>query len=115
MLPAQAWDGEGDLGQGLAAQDDVGAAVLRRLVADHGEAIVARLELLGLVVLALGRPPPPLLVHVGTMGGVHQADDRVVDMGVEFHAVDELRPAAHHAGKHRRRHVGTRPRSGDRS
>ena len=48
MLPAQAGQPEADLGQGFAAQEGVGAGVLRGLVPHHGEARLARLEALGL-------------------------------------------------------------------
>ena len=106
MLPAKAGQAKGDLGLWRAAEDRIGAAVARRGVAGHGEPIVPRLEALFLVIEALGRAPPPLLVHVGPVRGVHQADDRVIDMAVEVHPLNELRPAAHHALKARRRHHG---------
>jgi hypothetical protein len=72
-------------------------------VADHREALLARLEALGFLVLAGLGAPPPLLMHVGAVGGVHETHDGVVDVGVEVHAVDQLRPAADHALEHRRR------------
>ena len=47
-------------------------------------------------------PPPPLLVHEGAVGGVHQADDGVIDVAVEVHGFDQSGAAAHdlyHAGQ----------------
>ena len=46
-----------------------------------------------------GGPPPPLLMHIGAVGRVHQADDGMVDMGVEIHRLDHLRIAPDDAGK----------------
>ena len=106
MLPAIAGQAEGDLGRRGAAEDPVGPAVRRGGVADHGEAVLARLEGLGLLMHRLCRPPPPLLMHIGAVGGVHQTDDGVVDMGVEIHPFDHLRPATHDAREQGRLVVG---------
>ncbi len=69
---------------------------------DHGEAHLARFERLRLFELFLGRPPPPLLMHIGPVRRVHQADHRVVDMRIEIHRFDNDRLSADHAGQHRR-------------
>ena len=114
MLPAIAGQAEGDLGGRRPAQDAVGAGVRRRRMADHGEALLARLERLGLLVPAMGAAPPPLLMHIGAVGRVHQAHHGVVDMAVEIHPFDQLRVAANHAGKYRRLVVGLRTDCGDR-
>ncbi len=37
--------------------------------------------------------PPPLLMDVRPVGGIHQADDGVVDMAVEIHPLDQARLA----------------------
>lgn len=102
MLPAQARQAEGDLGLGPPAEDGIGPAVARRCVPHHGEASLAGFRPLLLVVFAARRSPPPLPVDVRAVGGVHEADDRLVDVGVEHHAVDQLRPSAHHAREYRR-------------
>ena len=93
---------EGDLGRGRAAQDLVEAAVRRGRMAHHGPAERGRGEGLGLFVHRMFGPPPPLLVDVRAVGGVHQADDGVVDMAVEIHRLDQLGLAADHAGEDRR-------------
>jgi hypothetical protein len=71
-------------------------------VAHHGETHFARLELFGLFELLLGRPPPPLLMHIGPVGRIHQPDDRMVYMRIEIHGLDNDRPASNHARQHRR-------------
>jgi len=106
MLPAIARQAEGDLGRRGPAEDFIRPAVRRRRVADHGEAVLARFKGLGLFMHRLFRPPPPLLMHIGAVGGVHQADDGVIDMGVEIHRLDHLRLAADDAGEEGRLMVG---------
>ena len=71
-------------------------------MAHHGEAVLARFEGLGLFVHRMFGPPPPLLMDIGAVGGVHQADDGVVDVAVEIHRLDQLGLAADHAGEDRR-------------
>ena len=66
-------------------------------MAHHGEAGFARLEALGLLVLAAGGAPPPLPVDVRAVGRVHQPDDGVVDVRAELHAVHQLGRAADRA------------------
>ena len=50
-----------------------------------------------------------MLVDVRAVRGVHQADDGVVDVGVEILPIDEFGPSADDAGKGRRRMVRRRP------
>src|SRR6516165_3593793 len=47
----------------------------------HAEAHGKRLEILLLLVHAVPGTPPPSAVDKGTMGGVHQSDDAVIDTG----------------------------------
>jgi hypothetical protein len=44
-------------------------------------------------------PPPPLLVDIGAVGRVHQADDGMVDMAVELHPFDQFRAGSDDAGE----------------
>jgi hypothetical protein len=76
---------------------------LTGLVPRHGEAGLGRGEGLALLVLAGGGAPPPLLVHERAVGGVDQAQHRVVDMDVVVQVVDQLGLAADHAGDRRGR------------
>ena len=99
MFPAIARQAEGDLGRRRPAQNLVEAAVRRRGVPHHGPAGLGRGEGLGLFVHRMFGPPPPLLVDIGAVRRVHQADDGVVDMAVEIHRLDQLGLAAHHAGE----------------
>ena len=108
MLPAQPRQAKDDLGRGRAAKDAIGVAVGRGRMADHGEAGFARLEGLGLFVLGGLGTPPPVLMHIGAVRRVHQPDHGMVDMGVEGHPVDQLGPAADHAGEDRRRLIRLR-------
>ena len=68
----------------------------------HCEPGWARREGFGLVMLAPRRPPPPLPVDIGPVSRVHQADDGVINVSFEHHAVDKLWLAANNAWKHRR-------------
>ena len=88
---------EDDLGLRLTAKHRIGPRVAGRRMTDHGEAGLARLERLGLGMDAGGGAPPPLAMHEGSMGRIHQSDDRVIDVSVEDHPVDQLGGAAHHA------------------
>ncbi len=90
MLPAIARQTEGDLGRRRPAQDLVETAVRRRGMTHHGPAVVARRKGLGLFMHRMLGAPPPLLMDEGPVRRVHQADDRVVDMAVEVHGLDQL-------------------------
>ena len=109
VFPPKARQAEDNLGLRLATEDGVGPRIRRGRVAQHGEASLARLEALFLLVNAGLGAPPPLAMHERAVGGVHQADHRVVDMGVEVHPVDQLGAATDHAGEFRRRMVRLRP------
>lgn len=67
----------------IAAENFIGARIGGGLVADHGEAERARGELFGLRVDGALRAPPPGFMDERAVGGIHQADDGVIDMAGE--------------------------------
>ena len=53
----------------------------------HGEAALSGLKGFGFGVDGALGTPPPLAVHIGAVGGVHEADNRVIDMTVQGQAI----------------------------
>ena len=78
-------DGGGDgIGVGVEAQQFVGRGVGTGSVRAHAKAVRDGLEVFLLLVDAVLAAPPPCLVNEGTVRGVHEADDAVVDADRHF-------------------------------
>ena len=78
-------DGGGDgIGVGVEAQQFVGRGVGTGGVRAHAKAVGDGFEVFLLFVNAVLGAPPPRLMNEGSVRGIHQADDAVVDADGHF-------------------------------
>ena len=71
-------------GVAVDAEELVGRGVAAGGVGGHAEALRNGLEALGFFANGAARAPPPGLVDEGSVGGVHEANDAVIDVAGEI-------------------------------
>src|SRR6516162_7460711 len=90
VLDPHARQAKDDLGLRRAAKQPVGTRILRGRVAAHCEAERRGGEGLALMLDRLARAPPPGPMDKGSVRGVHQPDDGVVDRCSKANSLDEI-------------------------
>ena len=82
LFRADAGELKGNLRHWLSAEQFISKAIGGRRMGGHGEAPLARFKGLGFFMHGFLRAPPPLFMHIGAVGWVHQAYDGVINMAI---------------------------------